>query len=269
MPIANVLDKIVVKKKEMLPSIIKNFNQSYYDSVEKSKINRALPISFYHAISKPGLSIIGEIKKASPSKGIIKEDFNPVKLAASYEGNVDAISVLTEEYFFKGSLDYLYDVSQIVNIPLLCKDFIIDPMQIEMAHVLGASSILLIAALLSKNQLQEYLLYAKSLGMDALVEVHTEEELNKVLQTDARIIGINNRDLKYFTTDLNTTVSLSKMIPSTHLIVSESGIHTGEDINFISSKVKIDAVLVGESFMRSSNIPEHAKELKNGYTSRN
>ncbi|HHX60746.1 MAG TPA: indole-3-glycerol phosphate synthase TrpC [Epulopiscium sp.] len=253
----------------MLPQIIKNYNETYQNLEKPIKTRNTTRKSFYEAISKPGLSIIGEIKKASPSKGIIKEDFDPVKLALSYDNHVEAISVLTEESFFQGSLDYLHDVHHKVELPLLCKDFIISQIQIDMAYALGASCILLIAAILTKNQLQDYLLYAQNLGMDALVEVHTEEELYQVLQTDAKIIGINNRNLKNFVTDLNTTISLSKMIPSTHLIVSESGIYTGEDIHYISSQANINAVLVGESFMRASNVAAHAKELKDGYQSRN
>ena len=269
MPIPDILDKIITKKKEMLPRIVKNYNHSYSELIDVTKAKNNIPVSFYNSIAKPGLSIIGEIKKASPSKGIIKEDFNPVEIALAYENNVDAISVLTEEYFFKGNLSYLHDVSKSVNLPLLCKDFIIEPIQIEMAYTLGASAVLLIAAILDKNQLQEYLMYAKNLGMEALVEVHTIEELNKVLETDARIIGINNRNLRSFATNLNTSIFISQMIPSTCLVVSESGIYTGNDINFISSRAKIDGVLVGESFMKSVNIAMHAKELRSGYQNSN
>ncbi len=268
MVLADILEKITSKKKAMLAQIIDDYNQKYPDLMSKVK-SKNTTSSFYDAISKPGLSIIGEIKKASPSKGIIKESFNPVELALAYEPYVEAISILTEEYFFKGHLDYLYDVRQKVDLPLLCKDFIIDSRQIEMAYSLGANGILLIASILSKNQLQDYLLYAKSFGMDALVEVHTKSDLDKALQTDAKIIGINNRNLKNFITDLNTTISLSKIIPSTHLVVSESGIHTGEDIELISSQAKINGILVGESFMRASHISVHAKELIDGYRHRN
>lgn len=263
---SDILKQITLKKKERLPEIVKKYGETYPDLKDKPRKPRK---SFYDALAKPGLSIIGEIKKASPSKGVIREDFDPVDLALAYGNNVEAISVLTEEDFFQGSLDYLYEVGQRVSLPLLCKDFIVDKVQIHMASALGASCILLIAAILTRDEIQDYLAYAKNLGMDALVEVHTKEELEKVLKTDARIIGINNRNLKDFTTDLKTTIELSKMIPTTHLVVSESGIYTGEDINFISSQAKIDAILVGESFMRASDIPAHAKELKDGYKSRN
>lgn len=260
-----MLDKIVFQKKRMLGEIVKKFEEKYPDFKVGVGLKGATTQSFYDALAKPGLSIIGEIKKASPSKGVIKQEFDAVEIALTYEGHVEAISVLTEEHFFQGSLDYLYDVHQNVSLPLLCKDFIVDRVQIDMARALGASCILLIAAILTKDQIQDYLSYAKGLGMDVLVEVHTEAELAKVLETDAKIIGINNRNLKDFKIDLNTTISLSKMVPSTHLLVSESGIYTGEDISFISSQAKIDAVLVGESFMRSSDISIHAKELKDGY----
>ncbi len=261
----DILEKITAKKKIRLAEIIKNYEDKYPGLKASLGEVPTSGKSFYEALAKPGLSIIGEIKKASPSKGVIREDFNPVELALAYEHHVEAISVLTEEDFFKGSLNYLHDVGQKVSLPLLCKDFIVDPVQIAMASSLGASAILLIAGILSKAEIQDYLHHAKHLGMDALVEVHTEAELEKVLQTDARIIGINNRNLKDFTTDLKTTIALSKMIPSTHLVVSESGIYTGEDISFISSQAKIDAVLVGESFMRTPDISVHGRELRDGY----
>ena len=261
----HILDKIITRKKARLPEIIQKYQEKYPDLRDLGKDGLKAPASFYDALAKPGLSIIGEIKKASPSKGVIRADFDPAKLALAYGEHVDALSVLTEEDFFQGSLDYLYDVGQTTQLPLLCKDFIIEPVQIDMARALGASCILLIASILSTNQIQEYLLYAKSLCMDALVEVHTEADLEKVCQTDANIIGINNRNLKDFVTDLKTTIRLSKMIPGTCLVVSESGIYTGEDIALISSQATIDAVLVGESFMRADHIKTHAKELKNAY----
>lgn len=263
MSLPNILNEIIARKREMLPEIIENYNTKYPNPIHNARSRKKN--SFYNSISKPGLSIIGEIKKVSPSKGVIKEDFNHLKLAKSYENHVEALSILTEQDFFKGNLDFLYDINQYVKLPLLCKDFIINKTQIDMAHGLGASCVLLIASILNKKQLQEYICYASSLGMDVLVEVHTMWELDKVLQTDAKIIGINNRNLTNFTVDLNTTISLSKMIPKTRLVVSESGIYTGEDIEFISSRAKIDGVLVGESFMRASNIADHAKELRDGF----
>lgn len=260
-----ILDNIIAKKQVMLPDIVKRFNYKYKDSVKSSK-KRA---NFYDAISKTELSIIGEIKKASPSKGIIKKDFNPTGLSKEYGNHVDAISVLTEEHFFMGSLDYLKDIHDTVDLPLLCKDFIIDKIQIDMAYELGASCILLIAAILTDNQLNDYINYANSLNLDSLVEVHSEEELTRVLATDAKIIGINNRNLNNFKVDLNTTIQLSNKIPQDRLIISESGISTAEDISLLSSNGRIDAVLVGESFMRSDNIANHAKELRDGYKGKN
>lgn len=259
MNLPDILDQIVTKKRKMLPEIVENYNEKY------TKKNKGPRSSFHDALAKPGLSIIGEIKKASPSKGIIKEDFNPLELAQGYANHVEALSVLTEEHFFKGNLDYLDQISQEVQLPLLCKDFIIDKVQIDMAAGLGASCVLLIASILDKDQLQDYINHASSLKMDALVEVHTKEELSKVLKTSAKIIGINNRNLRDFTVDLNTTISLSQMIPDHCLVVSESGIYTREDVEFISSQARINAILVGESFMKTADMAAHAKELQDGF----
>lgn len=260
-----ILDRIVATKRKTLPLIVNNYNHTF-----KDRINTPQPrASFYDAIAKPGLSIIGEIKKASPSKGILKENFEPTHLAKLYENHVEAISVITEEYFFMGKLEYLKEIHDTVKLPLLCKDFIIDPVQIDMAYALGASCVLLIASILTTKELREYIQYAKALHIDALVEVHTQEELEKVLETEARIIGINNRNLDNFKTDLETSLKLSQQIPKDRLVISESGIHTISDVQLLSSQRSIDGILVGESFMKSHDIATHAKELKRGYEGRN
>ncbi|PKM93251.1 MAG: indole-3-glycerol phosphate synthase TrpC [Firmicutes bacterium HGW-Firmicutes-1] len=220
--------------------------------------------SFRDALAKNGLSIIGEIKKASPSKGIIREDFNPIEIAKVYETAVDAISVLTEEDYFLGRDVYLKEISELVKLPTLCKDFILIPEQIYKAKLLGASAVLLIVAILTNEQLKEYIDVAKSVGMDALVEIHTKQELERALQVGATIMGINNRNLESFKTDLNVTLELRPFIPEGIIVVSESGIHTTQDIKQLT-EANIDAILVGESFMRTDDIGQHAKELKYAY----
>lgn len=258
-----ILDKIVERKKETLKELKKTISIPFLeDKIKDTKT----PLSFYQAMAKPGLSIIGEIKKASPSKGIIKEDFNPIELAKAYELCVDAISVLTEENFFYGSSRFLKEIHEEINLPLLRKDFIIDPIQIYEARALGASAVLLIAALLDDHKLREFINLTHSLYMDVLIEVHDEHELERVLKTNGEIIGINNRNLKDFSVDINTTINLIKEIPKDKLVISESGILTKEDINKLK-KAEINGILVGESFMKSDSIIEKAEEFRNAYTS--
>lgn len=244
--IPTILEEIVYKKKIRLL---------------KEKENRH---RFYNALAKRGLSIIGEIKKASPSKGIIKNDFNPIDIAKEYENKVDAISVLTEEEFFMGSPQYLSDISKSISTPLLRKDFIIDSFQIYEAKVLGASCILLIVAILTQKQLEEYLMIADEIGLDALVEIHDRKEMVRAIEAKAKIIGINNRNLHTFNVDLSTTLELSNMVPEGTLLVSESGIFDKKDIEKLKT-AKIDGILVGESFMRSSDINKKVEELRNAY----
>lgn len=220
--------------------------------------------SFYKALAKEGLSIIGEVKKASPSKGIIKDDFNPLEIAKAYETVVDAISVLTEEDYFLGKDEYLQVISEAVKLPTLCKDFIVTKEQIYHAKQLGASAVLLIVAILSDKELFEFIQTAKKIELDALVEVHTKEEINRALLVGAQIIGINNRNLETFNTDIQTTLDLRPFIPEDRLVISESGIHTKEDI-FRLKEANINGILVGESFMRADDIVHHAEVLKNAY----
>lgn len=233
----------------------------------KNKIKQlSLRPSFYEALARKELSIIGEVKKASPSKGLIKPDFKPLEIAKEYEVSVDAISVLTEEQFFMGKDEYLESISSEIALPTLCKDFIISPIQIYNAKSLGASAVLLIVAILTDQQLRQYQELAHNLGLDALVEVHTADEVVRALSAKAKIIGINNRDLKSFKTDIMTTLKLRPLIPEGILVVSESGIDKVEDIKMLRA-AKIDAILVGESFMRTEDIVSHAKEFKNAYKS--
>jgi indole-3-glycerol phosphate synthase len=217
---------------------------------------------FLDALKKPGLSVIAEVKKASPSKGVICEDFEPELIAESYEKfGADAVSVLTETVYFLGSNEYLHTISEKVQIPVLRKDFIFDIWQVYESRLIGADAILLIASILSVHQLKRFRKTANALGMDALVEVHNESEMKKAIASGAKIIGINNRDLKTFEVSLSTTENLIKMIPEGVVAVSESGITCGADAKRVTM-AGADAVLVGESLMRAPSIESALGELK-------
>lgn len=201
-------------------------------------------------------ALIAEVKKASPSKGMIREDFDPVAIARSYEkGGASCISVLTDQRFFQGSFDYLSKIRSAVDLPLLCKDFLIYPYQMYLARVRGADAVLLIAAILSNKDLQYFIKIARALGMAVLVEVHTLEELDRVLPLEGiTLVGINNRNLEDFSVDLATTQQLlvarhEQLREKDVLVVSESGLYTAADINFVAD-ANADAVLIGESLMK-------------------
>ena len=199
------------------------------------------------------VSIIAEIKKGSPSKGIIRHDFNPVKLAGQYiSGGAAAISVLSDEPFFMGSLDYLQSVSEVSSIPVLRKDFIIDPYQVKEASAYGADAVLLIATICDGDQLQELLAATKEFGLEALVECYHEEEVDSLDWSTIEILGVNNRDLSTFTVDLHRGVNLLNKSPENIVRVSESGLSSAEDLAFLY-KNSIDAALIGEHFMRQSD----------------
>jgi indole-3-glycerol phosphate synthase len=205
---------------------------------------------FYSALKKPGLSFICEVKKASPSKGVIAEDFDYLKIAREYEAaGADAISALTEPEYFLGDDTYLEKISAAVALPCLRKDFTVSDYQIYQAKVLGASAVLLIVSLLDKNTLSSYIEVAKSLKMDALVECHDEREIESALFAGAKIIGVNNRDLKTFEVDIEHSAKLRGLVPKDTLFVSESGIRDVADIK-AAAKLGADAVLVGEALMR-------------------
>lgn len=228
------------------------------EEAEAAMKRKVLP-SFYEALKKEELSFICEVKKASPSKGVIAEDFPYLAIAREYEeAGAAAISVLTEPYFFQGEGRYLQEIAQQAQIPVLRKDFILDPWQIYEARVLGASAVLLIVSLLTKVQIGDYIDIAGYLGMDALVEAHTEEEIETALAAGAKIIGVNNRDLKTFAVDINRSISLRKLVPEGIPFVAESGIKTSQDIASLK-KCKVNGVLIGETFMRS---PDKKKELE-------
>ncbi len=207
------------------------------------------------------IKFIAEVKKASPSAGIIREDFNYLNIAKEYEaGGASAISVLTDKEFFKGDLKYLSEIKKTVSLPVLRKDFIIDPYQIYEAKAAGADLVLLIARILTKEQIDTFLALTHKLGMESLVEVHDIDELNTVLETEASIIGINNRNLDTFETNIETTLQLCHLIPEEKIIVSESGIKTRADVLNLE-KAGIDAILIGETLMRSQDITQKINEL--------
>jgi indole-3-glycerol phosphate synthase len=219
------------------------------------------PASFEDALRAPGLSFICEVKKASPSKGIITEDFPYRRIAREYEAaGAAAISVLTEPQFFQGNPAYLQEIARDVRLPCLRKDFIIDEYQIYEAKFLGAAAVLLICALLDDKKLAAFITIAESLGLSALVETHSEPEVASAVNAGARLIGINNRDLRTFAVDLDITRRLAKHIPAGIIKVSESGIHTPEDV----ARVKdcgVDAVLIGESMMRARDKKQYLAKL--------
>ena len=208
---------------------------------------------FEKALRKPGISFICEAKKASPSKGIIAEDFPYVEIARAYEAaGADAMSVLTEPYYFQGQDRYLQEIRQAVKLPLLRKDFTVDDYMLYQAKVMGADAVLLICAILSPLQLSEYLGVARELGLSALVEAHDEQEIEMALRAGARIIGVNNRNLKDFTVDIHNSIRLRELVPREILFVSESGMKTREDIRRLEEN-GTDGVLIGETFMRSAD----------------
>jgi indole-3-glycerol phosphate synthase len=236
---------------------------------DKNQNNKPLPFEsalasstfVSSALASAGISFICEVKKASPSKGIIAENFPWLEIAKEYEeGGAAAISVLTEPDFFLGSDEYLREISANVTIPVLRKDFIIDPYQIYEAKVLGAKAVLLICALLEKETLSQFLSIANELALDCLVEIHSEIEADEALSAGARIIGINNRDLTTFNVDTGLTARLRKNIPPEIICVSESGIKTTNDIRSLK-KIGINAVLIGESLMMSKDKKQFLKEL--------
>lgn len=219
------------------------------------------PRDFRTALRKPGMSLIAEIKRASPSKGVLVENMDPVEFAAVYEAaGAAAISVLTDNQFFKGSLDDLVTVHQNVAIPCLRKDFIVDEYQIFEARAAQADAILLIVRTLSDLQLRDYLALAHKLGMSTLVETHDAPEIARALDAGAHIIGINNRDLATFEVDVRTTLELRKLVPGGNALVSESGIHTRRDVRLLEDG-GVDAILVGEALVTSRNIRGKIREL--------
>lgn len=255
-----ILDEIVAKTKIRVEKLKKETN---INSLKRQTgIIKNTDFIFEKTLRKNDISFICEIKKASPSKGIIASDFPYLNIAKEYENaGADAISVLTEPDFFLGDIKYLTEISKTVKIPILRKDFIIDELQIYEAKAIGASAILLICSILTESELRKFIEIADSLFLSCLVEAHNEEEIQKAINAGARIIGVNNRNLKDFTVDIHNSLKLRKQVPDNILFVSESGIKTPNQIKELREH-NVNAVLIGETFMRSNNKKQELETLK-------
>ena len=258
-----ILDEIIEKTKEDLEERKAKYSVDWLG--RSLSMNNYVPRDvrpYLKATKEDPYRIIAEVKKASPSKGIIREDFDPLWIAQSYEkGGASAISVLTEPHFFKGNLEYLTQIRRYVETPLLRKDFIVDKYQLVEALVYGADFVLLIAKALSRKELKELLEYTRHLGMEALVEIHDKEDLTKAIFAGADIIGVNHRNLETFEMDMDLTEKLMPLIPNGKIIVAESGLNDKETIEHLSS-VGADAFLIGEHFMRQDDLTQTLKDLK-------
>ncbi|MFH1846525.1 MAG: indole-3-glycerol phosphate synthase TrpC [Candidatus Omnitrophota bacterium] len=254
-----ILSKIIEEKKREIERARKKVS---FNEIKEKAGKLCIRSSFKKNIGRKGhINLIAEVKKSSPSKGVIRPNFEPIKIALTYQASgASAISVLTDERFFDGKPEYLKKIKERVTIPVLRKDFIIDEYQIYESAVLGADAVLLIAHILTQEEIERYLMILRDLGMEALVEVHNEEEVDKALASRAPIIGINNRNLMNFEVDVGVTQRLIRLIPETKVVVSESGLETYEQIMFLKS-LGVNAVLIGETFMRVENIGEKVREL--------
>ncbi len=260
MTVTTVLDKILVSTRE---EIVRSQNAVPLETLQQMVSGAGPTLDFAGALkAKRGpLGLIAEVKKASPSAGIIREDFDPVSIAKAYENaGASCISVLTDKPFFQGDLDFLRAIRAEVSIPLLRKDFIIDPYQVWEARAAGADCILLIAECLTPVELKTLYTLSSSLGMQTLIELYDEANLPAVLDTDCQLVGVNNRDLRTFHTDLYHTVRLREKIPQDRLLVAESGIRTHDDVRMLAT-AGVDAMLVGESLMRQTDIDQAVKNL--------
>lgn len=254
-----ILDEIVADKKRRLPE-----HKSRISETEMRKMAESIHregASFYQALKKDGISIIGEFKQASPSLGKITSKIDLTERMEEYSASADAVSCLTEEDHFLGNADYLKKIRKMTKLPILRKDFMIDPYQFYEAKVIGADAVLLIAAILDDAEMKDFYQLSKELGLDALVEVHDEYEMERALKLDVDIIGVNNRDLRDFTIRLDTTKRLSVMVPKEKVFVAESGIITDEDVLFLK-ECRVDAFLIGRAFMEAENPGELAGRWK-------
>ncbi|MBS1252066.1 MAG: Indole-3-glycerol phosphate synthase [Anaerolineales bacterium] len=253
-----ILDKIVAHKREELET---RKAQRPLAEAQAAAADAPAPRNFATALAAPGVRLIAEVKRASPSKGVFVDDLNPTTLARTYlEHGASAISVLTDERFFQGSLDDLRQVREVADIPVLRKDFIIDPYQILEARAAGADAVLLIVAILDDETLAKLQALAQILDMHALVEVHNEGELDRALEVGAPVIGINNRNLRDFTVDLGTTERLCRRLSSGTIVVAESGISTADDVRRLGD-AGANAILVGEALVTAEDTAEKAREL--------
>lgn len=258
-----MLDEIVEKTKERVETAKGIISlDDLKNEVSLMEITDDFP--FKKALGGDDISIIAEVKKASPSKGLIAEDFDYLQIAKDYEdAGASAISVLTEPYFFMGSDDYLKEIADNVSIPVLRKDFVVDEYMIWEAKALGASAVLLIVSILDIVQLKKYLDLAHELGLSAIVETHDGDEIMRALTVGAEIIGVNNRNLNDFTVDIENSINLRRCVSGDVIFISESGIKTKEDVTRLKEN-DVDAVLIGETLMKSDDKKAMILELKNG-----
>jgi len=255
-----ILDEIVADKKKRLPEHKAKISEQEMRRMAEEK--KGGNHSFCHALKKPGISIIGEFKQASPSLGKIVSKIDLTERMEKYSQSVDAVSCLTEEDYFLGNAEYLKRIRKMTELPILRKDFMIEPYQFYEAKVIGADAVLLIAAILDDVMMKDFYQLSRELGLDALVEVHDEREMERALKLDAEIIGVNNRNLKDFTISLDNTKRLSKYMPREKIFVAESGIVSDEDVKFLKD-CRVDAFLIGRAFMESENPKELAQKWKN------
>ena len=249
---------MVAQKREEVEQRKKAVTMAYL----QERIARQKPsLDLASALKSDHIRLIAEVKQASPSRGMLKPNFDPIELARIYsEGGAAAISVLTEANYFMGSIEHLTAIKEVVQLPLLRKDFIFDTYQVYESRAYGADALLLIATILNQRQLKELVSLSHSLGLKCLVEVHNEGEAERAVLSEAEIIGINNRDLSTFTIDINTTRRLRPLIPKEKIVVSESGIKSRKDIEKLR-KWGVDAVLVGEALVTGNDVPAKMKEL--------
>ncbi len=265
---STILEQIIERKRE---EIAQRKHAAPVESLKETIQTLGRPRNFFDAVTRKGkrpLNLIAEVKKASPSAGVIRADFDPVKIAQAYQAaGADALSVLTDEKYFQGKLDYLHQIRDAVKLPVLRKDFIIDPYQVYESRAAGADAILLIAECLETSELIDLQILATELNMTVLIEVHDLDNLMRVRDhvigfphRSYSLLGINNRDLRTFKTDLGTTLRMSELVEDRQVLVSESGINTHDDIRKLE-QAGVRAVLVGESLMRSDDIGAKVKEL--------
>jgi len=253
-----MLDKIIAQKREEVEQRKKIATTTY---LQERVAQQNPPLDLTLALKGDHIRLIAEVKQASPSRGVLSPNLNPTKLAQTYaEGGAAAISVLTEANYFMGSIDHLAAIREVVKLPLLRKDFVFDPYQVYESRAYGADALLLIAAILSQKQLEELVSLSRNLGLECLVEVHNEGEVEKAVLSEAEIIGINNRDLNTFTVDIDTTHRLRPLIPQKRIVVSESGIKSRKDIEKLG-KWGVDAILVGEALVTAGDVLAKMKEL--------